>query len=283
MATIVAGLPFVTKIAQNVQVHSNTVEDAKAMRFGSFLGRALPSTAPLASSSDRRGVSRSIVRAVATVSAPPGPGTKYQLPTWAEFEMGKGAVFWETATGEEPASGAGVTIWFNPGATQLTPNADFGIGFNGGFNSPIMCAGEPRMMTRKERGPNCVDFFTIRINVPVHATCVEFSFTDGRAWDGPYVLDLEVPAKFKNQSKEFFMEGLTKELQVDGACENAIYPEAPFVQDRCLMPGGVIHEAGLACNLDINLGCTDPESPFFDPLATHDDGSCPIDVPPPSA
>ena len=131
-------------------------------------------------------------------------------------------------------------------------------------------------------------------------------------------------------------QGLAKELAHEGACENAIYPEAVFVQDRCAFPAGMIqqgvcilyfHSLGLAdiwlalwstqlrwclnslhlmssmycnveflfhmltisfvlfscprhvqgdrCDLDIVPGCTDPESPFFDPLANVDDGSCP--------
>ena len=32
---------------------------------------------------------------------------------------------------------------------------------------------------------------------------------------------------------------------------------------------------GDRCELDIVPGCTDPQSPFYDPLATVDDGSCP--------
>ena len=40
----------------------------------------------------------------------------------------------------------------------------------GGFNSPFMCAGEPRVMSRKERGPSCDPFFTIKINMPKHGT-----------------------------------------------------------------------------------------------------------------
>lgn len=33
---------------------------------------------------------------------------------------------------------------------------------------------------------------------------------------------------------------------------------------------------GDRCELDIVPGCTDRESPFFDPLANVDDGSCPF-------
>jgi hypothetical protein len=34
---------------------------------------------------------------------------------------------------------------------------------------------------------------------------------------------------------------------------------------------------GDRCDLDIVPGCTDSESPYFDPLANVDDGSCPLD------
>lgn len=34
---------------------------------------------------------------------------------------------------------------------------------------------------------------------------------------------------------------------------------------------------GDRCNLDFVTGCTDPGSPFYNPLANIDDGSCPID------
>lgn len=216
---------------------------------------------------------------VAVATAPSPAATMYELPTWAKFEMGHHPVFWETSSGNSPAAGEGLTIWFIPSATKLTPNDEFGIGFNGGFNSPIMCSGEPRLMTKRERGPECAPFYIIKINVPLHATLIEFSFTDAVAWDGPYALKLEVLDKFKGRPPGFFADGLTAELAFEGACDSAIFPEAPFVQDRCLMPGGIVHEEGLACALDINPGCTDPESPFFDPFATHDDGSCPIDLP----
>eukprot|EP00850_Spirogloea_muscicola_P008387 SM000044S16034 [mRNA] locus=s44:655333:656810:+ [translate_table: standard] len=150
--------------------------------------------------------------------------------------MGASPVYWETNTGRPPASGEQVTIYFNPAASQLQPNDEFGIGFNGGFNNPIMCGGEPRTMTRKDRGPKCAPFFTIRIN------------------------------------------GLAKEMEQEDACEAAIYPDSHYIQDRCLMPAGLIHEGGASCELDLVPGCIDPDSPFFDPLANVDDGSCPSGV-----
>ncbi|KAI5080731.1 hypothetical protein GOP47_0003914 [Adiantum capillus-veneris] len=199
----------------------------------------------------------------------------YTLPQWSDFEMGFQPVFWETKSGEAPTSGEEVTIFFNPTASKLVPNMDYGIAFNGGFNQPIMCGGEPRIMTRRDRGPACAPFFSIKINVPVHALTLEFSFTDGKVWDGPYKLKFEIPKRLKNQPLEFFNKGLAEELSKDGACDSAIYPDAAFIESRCLFPASLIHEGGDRCDLDIFPGCMDPDSPNYDPLATIDDGSCP--------
>ncbi|KAJ7526727.1 hypothetical protein O6H91_16G020500 [Diphasiastrum complanatum] len=189
--------------------------------------------------------------------------------------MGYSSVYWETATGRPPCAGELITIYFNPSSSKLIPNEAYGIAFNGGFNQPIMCGGEPRVMTRKDRGIKCSPFYTIKINVPLHALTLEFSFTDGKEWNGPYKIEFKVYSKFKNMPATFFTEGLTKELSQDGACENAIYPDAVFVKDRCEFPAGLIHEGGNRCDLDIVPGCTDPNSPYFNPLANVDDGSCP--------
>jgi hypothetical protein len=201
----------------------------------------------------------------------------YSLPTWADFEMSRHPVYWETETGAPPTSGQLLTIFFNASASKLVPNAEFGIAFNGGFNQPIMCGGEPRVMSKKERGSLCSVLYSIKINVPVHATSLEFSFTDGVNWDGPYKLMMELPQKLKGLPQSYFNEGLAKELEKVGACEDAIYPEAVFIQDRCTFPAGMIQEGGDRCDLDIVPGCTDPESPYFDPLANVDDGSCPFE------
>eukprot|EP00249_Psilotum_nudum_P027393 c35001_g1_i1 orf=312-1181(-) len=203
------------------------------------------------------------------------PIKDYTLPSWSAFELGSYPVFWETTTGKPPASGESLSIYFNVAASNLEPHPEFGIAFNGGFNQPIMCGGQPRVMTRRDRGINCTPFYIIKINVPVHALTLEFSFTDGKNWDGPYKLKLEVPAKWRNMPVKFFNEGLAAELSCEGACEIAIYPDAGFVQDRCVFPAALIHQGGDRCELDIVPGCTDPESPFFDPLANMDDGSCP--------
>jgi hypothetical protein len=138
-----------------------------------------------------------------------------------------------------------------------------------------MCGGEHRAMTKKERGSLCAPIYAIKVKVPLHTLTLEFSFTDGQNWDGPYKLAMELPEKLKGLPQSYFDEGLAKELAHEGACENAIYPEAVFVQDRCAFPAGIIQKGGDWCELDIVPGCTDLESPFFDPLANVDNGSCP--------
>lgn len=270
-----AAVPLNTKAIDPV------VQNQSSFARTTFLGNCkLLSVSSVSKKSISFGQRQSRLGVSASLAIAPSPdAVKYDLPTWARFEIGSSPVFWETANGCPPSSGELLTIWLNPAATKLTPNPEFGVGFNGGFNSPIMCGGEPRMMTKKERGPNCTPFFTIKINVPIHATHIEFSFTDGKEWEGPYFVGLEIPSKWKNQSASFFNEGLKKELEGDGACEVAIYPDAPFVQDRCVMPGGISQSDALSCELDIVPGCTDPASAFFDPFANVDDGSCPIDEP----
>lgn len=200
---------------------------------------------------------------------------KNPLSTWAEFEMGHSTVYWETATGQLPASGVGLTIYFNPAGTELEPRTEYGIGFNGGFNQPIMCSDEPRIMTHKKRGVACNSFYSIKINVPVHALTLEFSFTDGVNWNGSYMIEFEVPAKWKNMPTIFFNEGLAETLSQEGACASAIFPEPTFIQDRCSFPANLTIEGGNRCELEWIPGCTDPESPFYNPFANVEDGSCP--------
>ncbi|CAM6116649.1 unnamed protein product [Calypogeia fissa] len=200
---------------------------------------------------------------------------RFSLPTWAEFEMGHSTVYWETATGQAPRGGSSLTIYFNPFATELEARTEYGIGFNGGFNQPIMCGGEPRIMTSKQRGIACTSFYSIKINVPLHALTLEFSFTDGTSWDGPYKIEFVVPDKWKKMPIIFFNEGLAETLSAAGACESAIYPEQTFIQDRCSFPANLTIEGGNRCELEWVLGCTDPENPFYNPLANVEDGSCP--------
>eukprot|EP01018_Ginkgo_biloba_P018115 Gb_14282 [translate_table: standard] len=139
-----------------------------------------------------------------------------------------------------------------------------------------MCGGEPRVMTRKDRGKISAPFYAIKIVVPKHALTLIFSFTNGMNWDGPYKLQFEIPTKWRNRSLSFFNEGLAEELSQEGACEKAIYPEENFVLDRCSFPANLVLEGGDRCKLDLVPGCTDPESPFYDPLANVDDGSCSV-------
>jgi hypothetical protein len=96
---------------------------------------------------------------------------------------------------------------------------------------------------------------------------------------------------------------------MEGACDRAIYPDENIAITSCAMDGyleeGVgsllaaallsslhsfIHSCavplmcipalmlqGDRCKLDIVSGCMDPGSDMFDPLATVDDGSCPLE------
>lgn len=198
------------------------------------------------------------------------------LPSWAEFELGRAPVFWKTVNGLPPTSGEALTLFYNPSARNLTPNEEFGIAFNGGFNQPIMCGGEPRMMTSKERGGADLPIYSIKIQAPRHAVSLIFSFTNGVKWDGPYRLQFQVLRKWMNKPLSFFNEGLAEELGKEGACEGAIFPDSHVIIDSCEINNLYI-EGGDRCRLDLTPGCMDPNSPFFDPLANVDDGSCPLD------
>ncbi|OVA12996.1 hypothetical protein BVC80_8479g7 [Macleaya cordata] len=214
----------------------------------------------------------------AAVATPTEEETKeYALPTWAEFDLGRAPVFWKTMNGLPPTSGEKLTLFYNPAASKLVPNEEFGIAFNGGFNQPIMCGGEPRSMLRKNRGKADPPIYTIKICVPKHAMSLIFSFTNGDEWDGPYKLQFQVAKAWRNKPLTFFNEGLAEELSRDGACDRAIFPDSDIVVTRCAMIGNLSVQGGDRCNLDLVPGCTDPSSPFFNPLANVDDGSCPLD------
>lgn len=100
------------------------------------------------------------------------------------------------------------------------------------------------------------------------------------------------------------MQGLANELSKDGACDRAIFPDADIIVTRCAMIGNLTLEGvslnyelfklksfqnlsanvfhivvlkGDRCNLDFVVGCTDPNSHLYNPLANVDDGTCPID------
>ncbi|KAG9455786.1 hypothetical protein H6P81_000294 [Aristolochia fimbriata] len=214
------------------------------------------------------------VRAVATTGAV--EVKEYALPKWTEFELGLAPVYWKTNNGLPPSSGGNVTLFYNP-SNKLVPNEEFGVAFNGGFNQPIMCGSEPRVMTKKVRGKADPPYFTIRLCVPKHAVNMIFSFTNGVDWDGPYKLQFQVPKNWRNKPIDFFNEGLAAELSRDGACEQAIFPDSNIAITRCAMIGNLSLEGGDRCNLDLVVGCTDPSSPLFNPLANVDDGTCPIE------
>ncbi|KAG7014142.1 hypothetical protein SDJN02_24315, partial [Cucurbita argyrosperma subsp. argyrosperma] len=188
------------------------------------------------------------------------------------------AVAVEASPTEEMKEVRSSKLFYNPAATKLVPNDDFGIAFNGGFNQPIMCGGEPRAMLRKDRGKADGPIYTIQICVPKHAINLIFSFTNGVDWDGPYRLQFQVPKPWQNKPIDFFNQGLAEELSKEGACDRAIFPDTNIVITRCAMIGNLNVEGGDRCELDLVLGCTDPSSHLFNPYANVDDGSCPIDT-----
>lgn len=225
-------------------------------------------------------IGRKVIAAAAvTVATPSMEEVKeYARPTWAMFELGSAPVFWKTMNGLPPSSGENLKLFYNPAANKLVPNEEFGIAFNGGFNQPIMCGGEPRAMLRKVRGKADPPFYTIQICVPKHAVNLIFSFTNGVDWDGPYRLQFQVHNGWRNKPIEFFNEGLAEELSKEGACEKAIFPDTDIIVTRCAMIGNLSIEGGDRCDLDLVSGCMDPSSHLYNPLANVDDGTCPIEM-----
>ncbi|XP_024972426.1 uncharacterized protein LOC112511169 [Cynara cardunculus var. scolymus] len=216
------------------------------------------------------------IRAAAVTESPPAEEVKeFVLPSWAEFDIGRAPVYWKTMNGLPPSSGERLKLFYNPTASKLAPSKEFGIAFNGGFNQPIMCGGEPRAMLRKDRGKADPPIYTIQICVPKHAVNLIFSFTNGSQWDGPYRLQFQVPKGWRNREMDFFNQGLAEELSREGACEQAIFPDTSIVIDRCQLMGNLTSEGADRCELDLVTGCTDPGSPDYNPLANVDDGSCP--------
>ncbi|CAL9125646.1 unnamed protein product [Musa textilis] len=217
------------------------------------------------------------IREASVVAAPTTEGTKeYTLPTWSEFELGMAPVFWKTMNGLPPTSGENLTLFYNPVASNLIPNSEYGVAFNGGFNQPIMCGGEPRVMTKRNRGKADPPIFTIKIRVPKHAVNLIFSFTNGAEWDGPYMLKFQTMKMWRNKPLSFFNEGLAQELSAEGACERAIFPDPNNFVASCAI-GNIYTEGGNSCKLNLVQGCMDPDSPLYNPLADVDDGSCPLD------
>lgn len=120
--------------------------------------------------------------------------------------------------------------------------------------------------------------------------------------------------------KVILMQGLAQELSAEGACERAIYPDPNNFIASCaignLYAEGVRNFPstslsfssvylsplvwcmilwyawrklryyickllqGNSCKLNLVPGCMDPSSPFFNPLANVDDGSCPLETDP---
>lgn len=214
--------------------------------------------------------------ATAVATTPAEEVKEFTLPKWAEFDLGRAPIYWKTMNGLPPTSGEKLKVFYNPAATKLVPNEEFGIAFNGGFNQPIMCGGEPRVMLCITRGKADPPIYTIQICIPKHATNLIFSFTNGTEWDGPYRLQFQVPKNWRNKPVDFFNEGLAEELSRDGACEKAIFPDTNIVVDRCAMIGNLTVEGGDRCELDLVTGCTNPSSLLYNPLANVDDGSCPL-------
>ncbi|KAL7099702.1 hypothetical protein ACP275_09G101300 [Erythranthe tilingii] len=242
----------------------------------SFLGARFSSNYPTKRNSTKISRKFSVSAASSVAAAPPSEEIKeYVLPTWAEFDIGRAPVYWKTMNGLPPSAGERLKLFYNPTANKLVPNQEYGIAFNGGFNQPIMCGGEPRVMLQKVRGKADLPIYTIQICIPKHALSLIFSFTNGTDWDGPYRLQFQVPKAWRNRPTEFFTEGLAAELSKEGACDEAIFPDSTVVGTTCAMIGNLTLEGGDRCNLDIVTGCTDPGSEMFDPLATVDDGSCP--------
>ncbi|WMV57681.1 hypothetical protein MTR67_051066 [Solanum verrucosum] len=261
-----------TRSASNTNA-SPSVSNIYATSFmGAHMRRYHPATRKLVR------ISKGIV-AAAVATSPAEEIKEYALPSWAKFDLGKSPVYWKTMNGLPPTAGERLKLFYNPAANNMVPNEDFGIAFNdsnsGGFNQPIMCGGEPRIMLQKIRGKADPPIYTIQLCIPKHALSLIFSFTNGTEWDGPYRLQFQVPKAWRNKPTEFFTEGLARELSQDGACDRAIFPDSSILITRCAMVGNLNVDGGDRCNLDLVPGCIDPNSPEYNPLANVDDGSCP--------
>ncbi|KAM5578746.1 protein POST-ILLUMINATION CHLOROPHYLL FLUORESCENCE INCREASE, chloroplastic [Rosa sericea] len=258
-------------------IFSSKASPASNTLGSSFKGSSLPKC-PLKWKKVVKSSGKVCAAATAVATTPGEEAKEFTLPSWAMFELGRAPVYWKTMNGLPPTAGEKLRIFYNPAAKNLVPNEEYGVAFNGGFNQPIMCGGEPRAMLRKNRGKADSPIYSIQICVPKHALNLIFSFTNGDEWDGPYRLQFQVPKGFKNKPIEFFNEGLAEELSKDGACERAIFPDSSIVVNRCTIMGNLTVEGGDRCNLNLVPGCTDPSSPFYDPNANVDDGTCPIDL-----
>lgn len=192
---------------------------------------------------------------------------QYTNPNWGLFEIGMSPVYWEPAN---PKAGELMTIWFNPEFTALKSGQY--VAFNGGFNGPFMCGGAPRSMAEKSRGDG-KPLYSVRIQVPRHAVFLEFGFTDGTNWDEGYTCPFESPKELAGKDFDFYNNGLSAEMSVDGACDAAIFPDPEHNSLLCMLPSGG-GMSGQTCELNIVVGCTDPAAANYNPDATHDAGTC---------
>ncbi|KAJ6394717.1 hypothetical protein OIU77_023842 [Salix suchowensis] len=210
-----------------IATSSNSNPSVSNTFASSFIGSSLPwGTTKKRTVKIGRKVIAAAAAAVTTTSLE--EVKEYARPTWSMFELGTAPVFWKTMNGLPPSSGENLKLFYNPAANKLAPNEEFGIAFNGGFNQPIMCGGEPRAMLRKVRGKADPPFYTIQICVPKHAVNLIFSFTNGVNWDGPYRLQFQVPNGWRNKPIEFFNEVLPHKQSVD-----PLKISSSFVITRC--------------------------------------------------
>mmetsp|Transcript_24491 Transcript_24491/g.77423 ORF Transcript_24491/g.77423 Transcript_24491/m.77423 type:complete len:236 (-) Transcript_24491:633-1340(-) len=226
----------------------------------SFTGVAISASRP----AQQRACAARVVRVEAAIAE----ATEYKSPTWSVFEMDGAPVYLDTV----PTAGETMTIFFNPSKNGIISD---GCRFNGGFNGPFMCGGEPRAMAKVDRGVADSPFYSIRINVPKHAMFLEFSFTDGQMWDEGYKIMVKPAKGLEGKDKAFMDIGLAAELAEDGACEASIFPDPAPEADTVDIGASI--EVGATCTLDLETGCTDPSSPNYNPLATVENGECEVD------
>lgn len=268
MSSIVASNARVVRMGGNATQRVRATRQAVAVRMApsksEFTGIKL--AAPAFAASARNSMTATTTAMAVSTAFPETDVTPNS--SWADFDMGVSAVHWDT----EPESGKIITIYYNPTASSKL-NTGVPIAFNGGFNGPFMCGGEPRTMTKRERGPKDDLIFSVRLNVPRNACWLEFSFTDGTNWDEGYKMNFKLPKDIQGLDKSTLDSRLAEEMSPDGACLAAIYADPPPPEaDSCIIGGSM--EAAASCDLDLVVGCTDPAAPNYNPLATVDDKSC---------
>ncbi|KAK0597153.1 hypothetical protein LWI29_022283 [Acer saccharum] len=185
-------------------------------------------------------ISGKVTAAATVVTSSTEEIQEFVRPSWAMFELGRAPVYWKTMNGLPPMSVKKLKVFYNPTANKLVPNEEFGFGFNGGFNQPFMCGGEPRAMLKK--------------------------------------IVARMMRRFIQSRYAYLSMGLAEELSKEGACDRVIFPDTDIVVDRCAMIGNLIVEGGDRCDLNLVPGCMDPNALEYNPLANVDDGSCLIDL-----